>query len=300
MVKPRQELLGSINLLDKDGYGEVSLSGSKLLNLYNIILNKQISSSDLNTIWVEDGETSKLKFTDSDGATITLGEQIPQSLSEVLSTGNSTGSNNILISSGQEILSSDTLNINAGDGYSIDLKINDVTVARVWSSDFQILSTATISGAVYNDGLVLSQQASTPDGTPDTGDVTIWQNTSGKIVYTDSSGNIRELGSSVNVISPSAIGSNTDNYSPTGFSSATHVRGSASSTYYISGFDSSVLVLQKTFINIGVSNITIKNDNAGSLAANRILIPGGVDIVMAQNDSITLFYDIDSTRWRVI
>ena len=83
MVKPRQELLGSINLLDKDGYGEVSLSGSKLLNLYNIILNKQISSSDLNTIWVEDGETSKLKFTDSDGATITLGEQIPQSLSDL-------------------------------------------------------------------------------------------------------------------------------------------------------------------------------------------------------------------------
>ena len=49
-----------------------------------------------------------------------------------------------------------------------------------------------------------------------------------------------------------------------------------------------------------VDTITIENQSASSSAANRIITGTGGDLVMSPNDSLTLWYDLTTTRWRVI
>ena len=49
----------------------------------------------------------------------------------------------------------------------------------------------------------------------------------------------------------------------------------------------------------GAFNLTLKNEDAASGSGNRILTPGGADVVIAQNGSVDLFYDSTSSRWRV-
>jgi hypothetical protein len=47
-------------------------------------------------------------------------------------------------------------------------------------------------------------------------------------------------------------------------------------------------------------NLRILNDNAGSTAANRILIGGGGSMSFGYNESVLLVYDGTSQRWRVV
>lgn len=50
----------------------------------------------------------------------------------------------------------------------------------------------------------------------------------------------------------------------------------------------------------GGGGLTIRNDNAGSAAANRILTKWGTSVVLAQNGVMTLRYDGFTARWRQI
>ena len=58
-------------------------------------------------------------------------------------------------------------------------------------------------------------------------------------------------------------------------------------------------VLQRKIYNIGSFNITLKHQDAGSVAANRLIIPGYADLIIAPDDVVDLFYDITTARWRV-
>ena len=51
-------------------------------------------------------------------------------------------------------------------------------------------------------------------------------------------------------------------------------------------------------INIGASTITLNNNNAGSLAANRMHLPNEADVILNFQDSATLWYDNATSRWR--
>ena len=102
------------------------------------------------------------------------------------------------------------------------------------------------------------------------------------------------------VVSPSSIGSNQNDYNPTSFDSATILRLTSSASYNITGFNAAPAALQKKIINVGSNNITITNQDVLSIAANRIIIPGGSNITMLGDDSVDLFYDVASSRWRVV
>lgn len=52
--------------------------------------------------------------------------------------------------------------------------------------------------------------------------------------------------------------------------------------------------------NVGSFDIVIKHQNAGSTAANRFICPGNVDFTLNQSDSVEVWYDTTSSRWRVI
>jgi hypothetical protein len=52
--------------------------------------------------------------------------------------------------------------------------------------------------------------------------------------------------------------------------------------------------------NVGSFDIVIKHQNASSTAANRFICPGNIDFTLNQSDSVEVWYDTTSSRWRVI
>lgn len=97
-------------------------------------------------------------------------------------------------------------------------------------------------------------------------------------------------------ISPASIGSNQNDYNPTGLSDATVLRLSSSTDVNITGLqggaDGRIIII----INIGGNNITLKNQDVGSSAANRFLL--NQDIELLPIESAVLQYDSTSTMWR--
>jgi len=56
----------------------------------------------------------------------------------------------------------------------------------------------------------------------------------------------------------------------------------------------------KKFINFGAFAITFSHESASSTAANRIIVPGAVDLVVQPNESVGLYYDSTTARVRVV
>lgn len=97
-------------------------------------------------------------------------------------------------------------------------------------------------------------------------------------------------------ISPASLGADQDDYNPAGGSTAAVWRLTASMAVNITGIaggtDGRLLVVY----NIGVNAITLKDENAGSSAANRLALNS--DVVLAQDQCAILQYDATSSRWR--
>lgn len=112
---------------------------------------------------------------------------------------------------------------------------------------------------------------------------------------TDISSNIKLSG----IIEPAALADNTNDWSPTGLSTCSSIRASASVAIDLTGInalsDGSLLF----FENVGSFNITLKASSASSSAANRFLMPR--DVIVKPNMAVILKYDADATtpRWRL-
>lgn len=72
--------------------------------------------------------------------------------------------------------------------------------------------------------------------------------------------------------------------------------GTATITGFANGSDGKYLV----FMNASSSTVTISNDSASSVAANRVITGTGADLSMAAASSILLVWDTGASRWRVI
>lgn len=99
-----------------------------------------------------------------------------------------------------------------------------------------------------------------------------------------------------------SIGANQNNYAPTGWEFATHLRLTATGanrdiTGFVAVADSETFV--KHIVNIADFAVTLTHDDALSTAANRILLPGDLDFSIGPNEAASLFYDETSTRWRL-
>lgn len=99
------------------------------------------------------------------------------------------------------------------------------------------------------------------------------------------------------ITTPPAMTTNTNDYGPAALSSSTILRISSTVAVDLTGIISqtngTILVLD----NIGSQVITLRNQSASSLAANRFLI--GADIPLTANQGILLWYDSTSTAWRL-
>jgi hypothetical protein len=99
-------------------------------------------------------------------------------------------------------------------------------------------------------------------------------------------------------ISPASFGTQQDNYSPAGLSTASTLRLTASAPADVTGLaggaDGRILVLH----NIGASTITLKDESASSTAANRFALT--TDLSFLQDMMVFLQYDNTSQRWRCV
>ena len=103
-------------------------------------------------------------------------------------------------------------------------------------------------------------------------------------------------------ISPSQITSDQDNYNPTGFGAATHVRlsgdnGIRAITSFVA--PSAVTdVYEKVLINTGSFPIYFPGESPDGSAANRITLER--DFIVYPYQSCKIWYDIASSRWRLL
>jgi hypothetical protein len=116
-------------------------------------------------------------------------------------------------------------------------------------------------------------------------------------VYLDPAGG---GGVSESVISPSQITTNQNNYEPSGWGTATHVRLSTDAIRSITGFASVSSPTTRYVINVGSYNINILNSSTSSSVGNRVTVPGGADLVLEPNDVVTLWKDPTSNTWVVL
>lgn len=97
-------------------------------------------------------------------------------------------------------------------------------------------------------------------------------------------------------LTPSQIAGNQDNYDPAGLMQAAVLRLATDASRDITGIaggaDGRVLLI----FNVGSFDIVLKDENAGSTAANRFALNG--DITLQPDNSTGLWYDSTSSRWR--
>lgn len=99
------------------------------------------------------------------------------------------------------------------------------------------------------------------------------------------------------VISPTALSGNTDDWNPTGLTTASMVRLSASAAYNLTGIAAPADRRLLTLHNIGSFTITLK-DSVTSSAANQFKLNGS-DYSLAAGTSVILQYDLTSAKWRL-
>lgn len=99
-------------------------------------------------------------------------------------------------------------------------------------------------------------------------------------------------------ISPSQLVANTNDWTPTGFSTASTVRFSTDASRNITGLaggaNGRIVILH----NVGAQNAVLINNSASSAAGNKFFI--GSDITLSADTSITLRFDATSNGWRAI
>ena len=104
-------------------------------------------------------------------------------------------------------------------------------------------------------------------------------------------------------LTPSQITANQNNYTPTDLNAAGIVRVSSDAARDITGIFAGVADRRAgrflKLYNVGAFTITLKDESASSLAANRFSCSGSADFSLVEAGSANLWYDNTSTRWRV-
>ena len=104
-------------------------------------------------------------------------------------------------------------------------------------------------------------------------------------------------------ISPASLGAGgtTNDYAPAGLATASTIRQDAAGAHTLNGLTGGSDGRRVQLFNISAANtITLAHENAGSTAANRFTLPGAANVAIGPLESVTLWYDITSSRWRVI
>ena len=108
------------------------------------------------------------------------------------------------------------------------------------------------------------------------------------------------------ILTPSTFGVDQNDYNPTGLASATWLRLQPTSAVNLTGITAPSSAKRILVTNIASFNLTLKNENAGSTAANRIIawtatnVGESADRTIYPGNTVGLAYDTVSQRWRTI
>ena len=97
-------------------------------------------------------------------------------------------------------------------------------------------------------------------------------------------------------ISPTQITADQNDYNPTGLAASSVLRLNSDASRNVTGLQGGADGRVICIINVGSNPIVLKNQGASSSAANRFLF--GIDITLAAEQSVRLWYDATSSRWR--
>lgn len=104
--------------------------------------------------------------------------------------------------------------------------------------------------------------------------------------------------------SPAALAAQANDYDPTNFGITDILRQDLTGSQNITGFAAPGTGDNERFVVVNIDGasdqLTLVNESASSTAANRILGPGGNDVVLDPGECAILTYDSTSSRWRVI
>jgi hypothetical protein len=98
------------------------------------------------------------------------------------------------------------------------------------------------------------------------------------------------------VISPTQIAANTDDYTPTGLSTANVLRLTTDASRNLTGITGGASGRILLLMNVGSNNLVLK-DETTSTAANRFSF--GADVTLGAKQSVLIWYDTTSSRWRL-
>ncbi len=94
-------------------------------------------------------------------------------------------------------------------------------------------------------------------------------------------------------------GANQNNMDPPAWEATKHLRINTSADFDITGFLAATTIKHKRLYFVGPDTVTLKHQDGLSDPANRLTIPGGVNIDCEAGDIYDLYYDTTSTTWRV-
>lgn len=105
-------------------------------------------------------------------------------------------------------------------------------------------------------------------------------------------------------ITPATLTANVNDYQGHGTNNSQRatVRASSDASRNVTGFDAAISRDGDTiwFINVGANDIVLQDQNAGSVATNRIISPTGADLTLNADEAALLWYDPTDTRWRIL
>lgn len=96
--------------------------------------------------------------------------------------------------------------------------------------------------------------------------------------------------------SPAQLTAAVDNYVPGDYGA---LRMSSDASRNITGISGGTAGRFLYIFNVGAQNIVIVHQSGSSTAENRIISPTAANLTLGADDSITLYYDITTARWRV-
>lgn len=102
------------------------------------------------------------------------------------------------------------------------------------------------------------------------------------------------------VLSPAQITANQNDYAPTGITGAIrHLRLSTDASRTLTGLTNTTSGNVLTLWNVGAQDLVLAHESASSTAAMRFLCPGAANLTLQTMDSVALWYDSVSSRWRI-
>jgi hypothetical protein len=100
------------------------------------------------------------------------------------------------------------------------------------------------------------------------------------------------------IVSPSQITANQNDYNPTSAAGSNVLRLNSDASRDITGFGFPAGAKTILVHNVGSFNIVLKDESASSTAANRFALTG--DLTLTPDMSVMLWYDVTSSRWRMV